>query len=134
MNFVSFSYYFLNFCIYFLFIEKSNCFHFGQTKITTSSSNRYCIDKKFKDLAPPTVDPDDTWRTKPSTIIPIEKPTKFTTKSQIITFDAYNTLIEPSQSIGRWYREALHIVCDTRIRLPRPQLFTVAFKKAYSDM
>ena len=78
-------------------------------------------------------DSDNFWRTPGgSTIIPVKRD-KFTERPELITFDG-NTLIAPSQSIGRWYREALNTACDMRIRLPRPALFTAAFNKAYSDM
>lgn len=79
-------------------------------------------------------DIDLTWRSiiNPD-IVPVHRE-PFTVRPQLITFDAMDTLIEPSQSIGRWYREALNIACDMRIRLPRPALFADAFKKAYSEM
>ena len=78
-------------------------------------------------------DRDNSWRTPPSTVVPVKRD-KFSTRPELITFDAYNTLIEPSQSMGRWYREALNTACDMTIRLPRPALFTAAFNKAYNDM
>ena len=78
-------------------------------------------------------DSDPLWQTPSSTIIPIDAP-KFEGKPAVITFDAYETLIEPSQSIGRWYREALNAICDMQIRLPRPSLFTASFTKAFADM
>ena len=56
------------------------------------------------------------------------------TRPALITFDAMDTLIEPSQSVGRWYREALNAVGDMRLRLPRPGLFTAAFNKVFADM
>jgi hypothetical protein len=78
-------------------------------------------------------DSDSSWRTPSTNIIPVKRE-KFNVRPELITFDAFNTLIEPSQSVGRWYREALNRVCDMRIRLPRPALFTAAFQKAYADM
>jgi hypothetical protein len=78
-------------------------------------------------------DNDPSWRTPTSNIIAVNRE-KFTVRPEIITFDAVNTLIEPSQSMGRWFREALNLACDMRIRLPRPALFTAAFNKAYADM
>jgi REG-2-like HAD superfamily hydrolase len=77
-------------------------------------------------------DTDPSWRTPESTIVPIVKD-KFTVKPAVITFDAFSTLIEPSQSVGRWYREVLNNACDMKIRLPRPALFTAAFNKAFAD-
>ena len=79
------------------------------------------------------VDTDYSWKTKASTIIPVFRET-FKSRPELITFDACNTLIEPSQSIGRWYREALNNACDMAIRLPRPILFTNAFNIAYAEM
>ena len=79
------------------------------------------------------VDTDYSWKTKASTIIPVNRQ-KFSTRPQLITFEPCNTLIEPSQSIGRWYREALNNACDMAIRLPRPILFTNSFNIAYADM
>lgn len=79
-------------------------------------------------------DADTSWQT-PSTgkIVPVNKE-KFTQRPELITFDAYNTLIQPSQSIGKWYREALNTVCEMQIRLPRPQHFTMAFNAAFAEM
>lgn len=59
---------------------------------------------------------------------------KFTVRPELITFDAYDTLIAPCQSIGRWYREALNTACDMSIRLPRPQLFQISFETVYNEM
>lgn len=93
----------------------------------------FCTDKQFQPLHPPTFDVDDTWRTKSTSIVPIElKP--FPVKPQLITFDAFETLIEPSYSVGRWYREALNKACGMTIRLPRPALFSKAFKTAFNNM
>lgn len=79
-------------------------------------------------------DNDNSWKTKADQlVVPVHKE-NFTVRPELITFDATYTLIEPSQSIGRWYREALNIACDMQIRLPRPALFTAAFKKAYAYM
>lgn len=77
----------------------------------------------------------DSWRTSSSssTIIPVDLD-KITIRPELITLDAFGTLIYPSQSIGRWYREALNVQCNMQIRLPRPALFTAAFNKVYSDM
>ena len=70
--------------------------------------------------------------TDPSDVVPVAlKPFN---RPALITFDAMDTLIEPSQSVGRWYREALNSLGDMRLRLPRPALFTAAFNKAFSDM
>jgi hypothetical protein len=116
------------------FLPHSTRFQLTSTltsRTTRWSFRSYCIDKQFKELAPVEIDADDTWRTKPTTIVPIDKDF-FTTRPEVITFDAVNTLIQPSQSIGRWYREALHSVLEMRVRLPRPALFTAAYKKAYA--
>lgn len=76
----------------------------------------------------------EEWRQINAHILPVELDPKTLKRPELITFDAMNTLIEPSQSIGRWYREALNDACDMRIRLPRPALFTAAFDKAFRDM
>lgn len=100
--------------------SQLNCI---DTKVTRQNPE----DKEFRDN-------DDSWKTTVDpNIVPIWRES-FSVRPELITFDAFNTLIEPSQSIGRWYREALNIVCDMQIRLPRPALFSAAFKKAYSDM
>jgi len=74
----------------------------------------------------------DYWKMASSTVEPVELG-KITDRPELITLDCFGTLIFPSQSIGRWYREALNERCDTHIRLPRPALFTAAFNKAYKD-
>mmetsp|Transcript_24753 Transcript_24753/g.33963 ORF Transcript_24753/g.33963 Transcript_24753/m.33963 type:complete len:426 (-) Transcript_24753:99-1376(-) len=51
----------------------------------------------------------------------------------VMTFSCWDTLIEPSQSVGRWYREALNTVCNMQIRLPRPTFFTKAFNAAFAE-
>ena len=111
---------------------------------TISSTSLQCVgkilqplpksdDNEFRQDGGKHVDTDYSWHTKESTIIPVYRD-KFTTRPELITFDAYNTLIEPSQSIGRWYREALNAACDMSIRLPRPILFSNAFNIAYAEM
>lgn len=95
-----------------------------------------CIGKELTPIPPPTnLDPNvEFWQTihNPN-IIPVKRE-KFAVRPEIITFDAMNTLIQPSQSIGRWYREALNTACDMKIRLPRPILFAQSFKTAFSKM
>jgi len=103
----------------------------------TVDTRRHCIGTNVRPLAgadgAPT-DADTSWQTIiKEEIVPV-RIDKITTKPQLITFDAFGTLIAPSQSIGRWYREALNSVCDMRIRLPRPALFFHAFKAVYKDM
>jgi len=105
-----------------------------QSRIET---RRYCIGTNVRPLAgadgTPT-DADTSWQTFiKEEIVPV-RIDKITTRPQLITFDAFGTLIAPSQSIGRWYRETLNSVCDMRIRLPRPALFFHAFKAVYADM
>ena len=77
-------------------------------------------------------DTDNSWKTSVNPNIVAIRREPFSTRPELITFDAFSTLIEPSQSIGRWYREALNRACDMKVRLPRPALFTAAFKKAYA--
>lgn len=79
-------------------------------------------------------DSDTTWQKRPGAekIVNIDH-TPFT-RPDLITFDAYNTLIMPSQGVGKWYREALNTVCDMKVRLPRPVFFAESFKKQYAKM
>lgn len=79
-------------------------------------------------------DSDTSWQTVTNpAVVPVHRD-RFTSRPQLLSFDAFDTLIQPSQSVGRWYREALNDVCDMRIRLPRPALFADAFKVAYKNM
>ena len=79
-------------------------------------------------------DNDNSWKTvETPTIVPVKREL-FSVRPELITFDAYNTLISRSQSIGRWYREALNAACNMAIRLPRPEFFTASFNKAYKNM
>ena len=55
-------------------------------------------------------------------------------RPELITFDAMDTLIRPTQGIGKWYREALNTVCDMTVRLPRPIFFGDSFKREYKEM
>ncbi len=106
--------------------------------ISTIQTRLYCIGTEITPVKQgeqgPPKDDDDSWKTKANPAIVCVKREPFTVRPELITFDAMNTLIEPSQSIGRWYREALNIACDMQIRLPRPALFSAAFKKVYNDM
>lgn len=85
-----------------------------------------------RDNIPIPSDTDNSWKTSINPNIVAIRREPFSTRPELITFDAFSTLIEPSQSIGRWYREALNKACDMKVRLPRPALFTAAFKKAYA--
>ena len=109
-----------------------------------SSTSLHCVgkilqplpksdDEEYRKDGGKHVDTDYNWHTEKSTIIPVNRQ-KFKTRPQLITFEPCGSLIEPSQSIGRWYREALNNACDMSIRLPRPILFTNAFNIAYSEM
>lgn len=124
-----------------LSIKTRNLWHSTSTRSPTSLN---CVGKILQPL--PKSDDENyradggkhsdtnfNWRTPETNIISVNRE-KFTVRPELITFDAYNTLIEPSQSIGRWYREALHSACDTSVRLPRPILFTNAFNKVYAEM
>jgi hypothetical protein len=99
--------------------------------------HRYCVGKEMIPL-PQSIegfreDSDNSWKT-PATSVSTWKTEKFAIRPELITFDFFQTLAEPSQSIGRWYREALNTVCEMKIRLPRPALFTASFEIAYSEM
>lgn len=79
-------------------------------------------------------DSDTSWKTREGAkdIInvdhePFERP-------ELITFDAFDTLIRPSQGVGKWYREALNTVCDMTVRLPRPIFFADSFKREFKWM
>jgi len=100
-----------------------------------SASKLYCIGTQPFVRGPPGEkgDADPMWQTPPSSIVPV-KMEKFKVRPKLITFEAFDTLIEPSQSVGRWFREVLNMECKFQIRLPRPALFTAAYKKAYFDM
>jgi hypothetical protein len=76
-------------------------------------------------------DTDNSWKSSVNANIVAVRREPFSNRPELITFD-YSTLIEPSQSIGRWYREALNLACDMKVRLPRPALFTAAFKQAFN--
>eukprot|EP00587_Corethron_hystrix_P003947 CAMPEP_0113311016 /NCGR_PEP_ID=MMETSP0010_2-20120614/8429_1 /TAXON_ID=216773 ORGANISM="Corethron hystrix, Strain 308" /NCGR_SAMPLE_ID=MMETSP0010_2 /ASSEMBLY_ACC=CAM_ASM_000155 /LENGTH=433 /DNA_ID=CAMNT_0000166585 /DNA_START=100 /DNA_END=1401 /DNA_ORIENTATION=+ /assembly_acc=CAM_ASM_000155 len=49
---------------------------------------------------------------------------------KLITFDAVGTLIRMTTSVGMFYREALNQAFGY-VRLPRPDLFTAAFREAH---
>lgn len=103
-------------------------------------TQRWCIDKVVVPLEKSVEgtdksDSDDSWRTvNRGKVEPIPKDKVFAQRPELITFNVMNTLIQPSQSIGKWYREALNSVCDMTIRLPRPAHFTAAFRAAYANM
>lgn len=79
-------------------------------------------------------DSDPSWETIGNkNIIPIEKDYNGI-KPMLITFDAFGTLFEPSQGVGRWYREALNSVSEMTLRLPRPSFFKKSFDQAYNEM
>ena len=78
-------------------------------------------------------DADESWKTPSTSVIPYEIIKESLTRPTLITFSR-DSLIEPSQSIGRWYREALNTVCNMQIRLPRPEFFSDAFNVAFSEM
>lgn len=104
-----------------------------------SSDLSMCIDQIARTFADrgdnlPRDTHNEMWQRKRNpSIIPVERGT-FKTRPGLITFDPINTLIEPSQSIGRWLRESLNTVCEMTIRLPKPMHFSEAFKKAFADM
>jgi hypothetical protein len=115
----------------------------NQFGLIEQSTRLYCIDTQFTPLkGGPNLpgnlprDDDNSWKTKTNKDIITEQlsPLINDEKPKLITFDAMGTLIDLSQSVGRWYREALNSACEMRIRLPRPALFTAAFKKAYAEM
>eukprot|EP00620_Florenciella_sp_RCC1587_P020043 CAMPEP_0182579988 /NCGR_PEP_ID=MMETSP1324-20130603/45670_1 /TAXON_ID=236786 /ORGANISM="Florenciella sp., Strain RCC1587" /LENGTH=357 /DNA_ID=CAMNT_0024796155 /DNA_START=270 /DNA_END=1340 /DNA_ORIENTATION=- len=56
-------------------------------------------------------------------------PPPITQKPQLITFDATGTLIQLAEPVGMHYRQVL--MKHTGIRLPRPDIFTDAFKEVY---
>lgn len=91
------------------------------------------IDNTFANLKTSPGRNDDSWRTPITSILPINKE-KISIRPELITFDAFGTLITPSQSIGRWYREALNLQTDMQIRLPRPALFTASFNIVLTEM
>lgn len=101
----------------------------------------YCIGKEAIPIAQPQDgvrrDADLSWQTNPTEQIEcfaMPRPHETGLRPKVISFDAFDTLIQPSQSVGRWYREGLNHICDMRVRLPRPKFFSDAFKVAYADM
>jgi putative hydrolase of the HAD superfamily len=50
---------------------------------------------------------------------------------ELITMNAFGLLIEPTDEVGLFCREVLMKHFDFTVRLPRPELFTEAFDKAY---
>lgn len=106
----------------------------------TKSKPLQCIDYDVNPVAEPydqghiRSDTDPSWMTAKSSIIPFKIEMENLKRPELITFEAAGVLIEPSQSIGRWHREALNTVCEMRIRLPKPKLFTKAFTKVYNEM
>lgn len=99
-----------------------------------SSTALACVGKILTPVEPRSDNDDNYWRSKANPNIIKVKRSKFTTKPELITFDAFNTLIQPSQSMGRWYREALNTACGMNIRLPRPAMFTASFNREYKAM
>lgn len=104
-----------------------------------SQTRRRCVEKTVTPIerkgGDERQDSDSSWRTKDrGKVVPIPKDRVFTQRPELITFDAFNTLIQPSQSIGKWYREALNTVCEMTIRLPRPAHFTQAFEASFEEM
>lgn len=119
-------------------IPTSKAFKLYRKNVFDRVTRRFCTDKIAKTVPQPSgsarEDSDRSWQTvKQENIVPV-KMDKFTVRPELITFDAMETLIAPSQSVGRWYREVLNSACDMRIRLPRPEEFTKAFKEAYKEM
>jgi len=50
---------------------------------------------------------------------------------ELITINAFDTLIKPMDEIGIFFREALLKAFDYTVRLPNPEIFTKAFEDAY---
>lgn len=102
---------------------------------TISKTKINCIGQDMTPIPPPTHEIADYWKTKRDpNVIPVHIDKKYTHEPKLITFDAINTIIEPIQSYGRWYREALNTVLEMRVRLPRPALFSKSYVKAFDDM
>ena len=108
------------------------------SRYSIGGMSRRCVDKELIPLErKPGIarsDKDPSWRSpEMGKIVPVPKDRVFANRPELITFNVHNTLIQPSQSIGKWYREALNSVCDMSIRLPRPAHFTQAFNQAYAE-
>jgi REG-2-like HAD superfamily hydrolase len=102
-----------------------------------TSTQKMCVDRDVRAIPQSGVtersDYDNQWRTTVDpNIVPVKRE-KFTIRPAVITFDAFGTLIEPSQSVGRWYREALNSLTEMTIRLPHPKYFGEAFDKTYQE-
>ncbi len=74
------------------------------------------------------------WQTAPSNVFPFAVNFSEVVRPQLVTYEVVGTLLDCSQSVGRWYREALNTVCEMSIRLPQPEYFTAAHKKAFERM
>ena len=62
--------------------------------------------------------------------IPLQEAVPQTIDSpQLVTFDATGTLMQLAEPVGMYYREVL--LKHTGLRLPRPSIFTIAFKDVY---
>lgn len=101
---------------------------------TRWESQQFCIDKH---VTMPWTEEDaqiETWRTvRPNSTVPVSCGL-ITNGPGVLTFDACDTLIVPSQSVGRWYRSALNSVCEMQVRLPRPALFEQTFERVINEM
>eukprot|EP01039_Chlorochromonas_danica_P006240 gene6240-6881_t len=95
-----------------------------------------CIGRELTAIPPPDAEADGLdayWKTKVNPDIAFVETGRFSVRPTLITFDA-SSLIAPSQSLGRSLREALNEACGWNVRLPRPKLFAISFKKALAEM
>ena len=101
-----------------------------------SSSILQCTDFNLVPVAKRGVrgDADTSWQTREGALDIVNIDHEPFGRPELITFDAMDTLIRPTQGIGKWYREALNTVCDMTVRLPRPIFFADSFKKEYGEM
>ena len=100
-----------------------------------SCTKRQCIGKELEPVFKEGLreDSDTSWMTPKSSIVPVKIDKTALHRPELVTF-GFGTLIERSQSTGRWLREALNQASTMTLRLPKPGHFTVAFDKAYEQM
>lgn len=106
-----------------------------QEKVEVKSLTRInCIDRDFVPIEPPIYQQSDWWMSKANpNITRVYQKWPFA-KPDLITFDVVGTLIQPSQSIGKWLRACLHEGSGYQYRLPQPQLFRKYFNETHRQM
>lgn len=93
-----------------------------------------CVDRDFVPIEPPIYQQSDWWISKANpNISKVYQKWPFA-KPDLITFDVVGTLIQPSQSIGKWLRACIHEAGGYQYRFPQPQLFRKHFNETHRLM